>query len=72
VSTRRWVATVSRDQTVKVWDTASGHEVLTFKGHADNRMLHMSVAFFPDGKRIVSGGDGYQIAAKLWDATTGD
>ena len=40
------------DKTVKVWDAASGQEVLTLKGHTD---AVTSVAFSPDGKRIVSG-----------------
>ena len=43
----------SEDKTVKVWDAATGQEVLTLKGHTGQVT---SVAFSPDGKRIVSGG----------------
>ena len=45
----------SEDKTVKVWDAATGQEMLTLKGHTGG--CH-SVAFSPDGKRIVSGSHG--------------
>ena len=41
-----------RDKTVKVWDAATGQEMLTLKGHTGGVR---SVAFSPDGKRIVIG-----------------
>ena len=41
------------DETVKVWDAATGKEMLTLKGHT---IAVASVAFSPDGRRIVSGG----------------
>ena len=37
---------------MKVWDADKGTETLSLKGHTD---LVSSVAFSPDGKRIVSG-----------------
>ncbi len=37
--------------TVKVWDADKGSETLTLKGHTS---VVRSVAFSPDGKRIVS------------------
>ena len=40
------------DNTVKVWDADTGTEILTLKGHTGQVS---SVAFSPDGKRIVSG-----------------
>ncbi len=50
----------------KVWDAATGQEVLTLKGHTD---AATSVAFSPDGKRILTGsGDN---TAKVWDADRG-
>ena len=55
-----------RDQTAKVWDAASGKELLTLKGHSD---AIRSVAFSPDGQRIVTG-SGDQTA-KVWEAASG-
>jgi WD40 repeat protein/serine/threonine protein kinase len=53
--------------TVQVWDVQSRQSLLSFTGHPG----HVgSVAFSPDGKRLVtlSGGD---KMAKVWDAQTG-
>ncbi len=54
------------DGTLEVWDADTGSELLSLKGHAG---LVYAVAFSPDGKRIVSGGQGK--TAKVWDAVTG-
>src|SRR5206468_2908460 len=51
---------------VKVWDAQTGQETLTLKGHTGS--VH-SVAFSPDGKRIVSGSADKTL--KVWDATSG-
>ena len=60
------LASVSFDQTVKVWDAITGQESLTLKGHSGHVM---SVAFSPDGKRL--GSASYDLTIKVWDATTG-
>ena len=52
----------ARGDGVKVWDTATGREVLTLQGNSEG------VAFSPDGRRLASGGFG---EAKVWDAATG-
>jgi WD40 repeat protein len=42
----------SYDRTVRVWDAASGAELLVLRGHED---WVTAAAFSPDGTRIVSG-----------------
>ena len=51
---------------MKVWDAATGKETLTLKGHAK---AVNSVAFSPDGRRIVSGSGDNTV--KVWDSVTG-
>lgn len=58
--------TAGYDKTVKLWDAATGQELLTLKGH---RSFVTSVAFSSDGKRLVSASNDDTI--KLWDAATG-
>jgi hypothetical protein len=56
----------SWDNTLKLWDAATGVERATLKGHTD---LVRDVAFSPDGTRIVSTSN--DTTVKLWDAATG-
>jgi WD40 repeat protein/formylglycine-generating enzyme required for sulfatase activity len=61
------IATAGRiDKTVKVWDAETGQLLQTLTGHST--LLH-SVAFSPDGSRIVSGD--HDSMLKVWDAKTG-
>ncbi|WP_247370461.1 caspase family protein [Bradyrhizobium sp. CW10] len=56
----------SRDGTARLWNASTGELLRTFGGHANGVR---SVAFSPDGKRIVTGtGSG---TARLWSAETG-
>jgi WD40 repeat protein len=60
------LATASADGTAKVWDAASGNELLTLRGH---KALVSSVAWSPDGKRLATAS--LDRTAKVWDAATG-
>ena len=62
----RWIATGGKDQTIKLWDVATGEEVRTLTGHAN---IVECVCFSPDGLQIASGSDNGVI--KLWDAESG-
>jgi WD40 repeat protein len=60
-----WLATAGADSAVKVWDShAGGPPVRTFRGHTG---LVTSLAFTPDGKRLVSGSRDHTV--KVWDMT---
>ena len=60
------LASGSRDKTIKLWDTVTGTELFTLKGHLDTVY---SVAFSPDGKRLASGSGDNII--KIWDTAKG-
>jgi hypothetical protein len=62
----RLLASGSWDNTVKLWDVATGREVRTLRGHTD---WVRSVAFSPDGRLLASGS--WDNTVKLWDVATG-
>jgi WD40 repeat protein len=60
------VVSGSDDNTVQLWDAATGAALQTLKGHSASVS---SVAFSPNNKQVVSGSDDNTV--QLWDATTG-
>lgn len=55
-----------KEYVVLVWDVETGHELQRFTGHTDTIR---SVAFSPDGKRIVSGS--WDKTIRIWDVKAG-
>jgi hypothetical protein len=60
------LASGSIDKKVKIWETTSGNELLTLKGHS---CIVLSLAFSPDGKRLAMASVDEKV--KIWDATSG-
>jgi len=58
------LASGSRDDTIKLWDIASGKNIATLEKHTDSVQ---SVAFSPDGNTLASGSMDKTIV--LWDVT---
>jgi WD40 repeat protein len=57
------LASCGSDQTVRLWDAATGEARATLKGHED---AVLSVAFSLDGTTLASGGLDHTV--RLWDA----
>jgi WD40 repeat protein len=62
----RLLAAASEDSTVRIWDAATGKELLILKGHINN---FTAVVFSPDSRRLASVGEG---TVQLWDTVTGE
>lgn len=62
----RWLASASRDKTVKIWDPSRRRVLHTLKGHRDHVLC---IAFSPDGRFLASGSKDKTL--KLWDVEAG-
>jgi WD40 repeat protein len=60
------LATASWDQTVRLWDATTGAQTKLYRGHTDEVK---SVAFSPDGLRLVSGAKDQTIM--VWEVGNG-
>jgi WD40 repeat protein len=60
------VATVSEDETVRLWDVTTGKEKASLRAH-DGAVN--CLAFSPDGKRLATGGRDRTVL--VWDVNTG-
>jgi WD40 repeat protein len=58
----RTLASGSTDRTVRLWDPASGEQLVMLEGHAS---WVRSVAWPPDGRTLASAG-GYDNTVRLW------
>jgi WD40 repeat protein len=71
------IVTGSDDKSARVWDAATGREIITLRGHESGGLIVaferaggvLSVGFSPDGLRIVTGSR--DKTARVWDAATG-
>jgi WD40 repeat protein/serine/threonine protein kinase len=60
------LAAADDDGAAKLWDTATGQEIVSLRGHD---AFIWSVTWSPDGHKLATAGGGNR--AKLWDAATG-
>jgi WD40 repeat protein len=63
----RLVATAGNDSLVRLWNSETGHEIRTLRGHTSRSIL--AVAFSPDGQWVASGSR--DRTARMWRVPIG-
>src|SRR5262245_26538730 len=61
-----FVATGSKDKSIKLWEMNTGRELRSFLGHEHTVS---TITFSPDGKYLLSGS--YDKTIRLWEVSTG-
>ncbi|MHC4101063.1 MAG: WD40 repeat domain-containing serine/threonine protein kinase [Planctomycetota bacterium] len=61
------ISSADSDNSIRLWDAASGAEIRTLKGH---ELFVTSVDFSPDGLQLASGS--YDASIRLWAVETGE
>jgi WD40 repeat protein len=61
-----FIATGSKDKSIKLWEVSTGREIRSFLGH---EMTVTSLEFSSDGKYIISGS--YDKSVRIWEVSTG-
>jgi hypothetical protein len=62
----KWIATVSTDHAVRIWEPETGKCRMALFGHTD---WLLSVAISPDSQRVVTASE--DKTARIWDVATG-
>jgi WD40 repeat protein len=65
----RTLASGSKDETIKIWNIATGQEIRTLNGHSSFVAWVNSVAISPDSRTLASGSEDKTI--KIWNIATG-
>jgi WD40 repeat protein len=61
------IASVGADRSIKLWDAATGQQLISLRGHPEGIVGVYGIAFSPDGHWIASSDSSGLV--KLWDGT---